>query len=120
MSEEIENISLNANGDVDNGDLVTPWVVKSEGEKGIDYDKLIGKTQLCKFNLNITRLLILLLYFQISKYSLFLNFQISCDVHNYKTKHMLLICCIILTVKQINHINAFYFSYLEIEVMFLC
>lgn len=43
MSEEIENISLNANGDVDNGDLVTPWVVKSEGEKGIDYDKLIER-----------------------------------------------------------------------------
>ncbi|XP_043480423.1 tryptophan--tRNA ligase, cytoplasmic [Leptopilina heterotoma] len=44
MSTEIgiENLSIDANGEIRNDDIVTPWCVESvSGNKGIDYDKLI-------------------------------------------------------------------------------
>lgn len=42
----VENAFIDENKD---DDTVTPWVVKTTSEKGVDYNKIIGKFLLFKF-----------------------------------------------------------------------
>ena len=43
-AEEIKIENLILNGDEDD-DVVTPWIVESSDETGIDYDKLISESR---------------------------------------------------------------------------
>lgn len=41
------------NGVTENEDVVTPWIVTSTNDSGIDYDKLISKFHFCAMYLTI-------------------------------------------------------------------